>query len=181
MKSLAAAVLLAVLISFQGYSQKFGTRNGHIRFLSESPIENIEANNRQVNSTLDLSTGDFTFRVLMKAFDFEKEFMQEQFNKNYVESDKYPEAIFTGKIMNVRDIGFPKEGIYSVIVEGKLSMHGISKALAAKGTIEVKEGKLLANSKFNILLTDFNISIPASVASNISRTIVITVDGVLVQ
>lgn len=54
------------------FGQKYLTKNGHIKFFSETPIETIEAHNRQVNSALDISTGNFVFKVLMKSFELKK-------------------------------------------------------------------------------------------------------------
>lgn len=65
-------------------------------------MEKIEAINKQVNAAIDLSTNQIVFKVLMKSFEFEKALMQEHFNENYVESDKYPNATFNGKIINLK-------------------------------------------------------------------------------
>lgn len=45
-------------------------------------MEKIEAVNRQVNSALDVATGNFVFKVLIRGFEFEKALMQEHFNEN---------------------------------------------------------------------------------------------------
>ncbi|HCT71609.1 MAG TPA: YceI family protein, partial [Bacteroidales bacterium] len=71
-------------------------------------------------------TGEFVFRVLMKSFQFEKALMQEHFNENYVESDKFPNATFTGKVSNINDVPFDKNGVYPVNVEGDLTIKGIT-------------------------------------------------------
>ncbi len=97
---------------------------------------------------LDLSTGGFVFNVLMKSFEFEKTLMQEHFNKNQVESEKFPSATFVGKVTNFMENNLGKEGIYNVIVEGKLTMHGVSRDVKETGTVEVKQGK--ANLMFLI-------------------------------
>ena len=107
-----------------------------IRFYSKSQLEKIEAVNRQVNTALLVQTGDFVFRVLIKSFNFEKALMQEHFNENYLESDKYPEATFLGKIINIKDINFTKEGSYPATVEGKLTIHGQTQLV--KGTVPSK-------------------------------------------
>jgi polyisoprenoid-binding protein YceI len=173
--------LLACLLlcSIASPAQKYITKNGHIRFYSDSPLEKIEAHNRQVNSAFDASNGNFVCKVLMKSFEFEKALMQEHFNENYVESDKYPDATFIGKVLNFKDINFGKDGLYHANIQGKLTMHGISKEISEKGTFEVKQGKLTGKSKFNIVLADFKISIPGTVVNNISKSIEITVDVTL--
>ena len=179
MRKIAFLALIAMILAFSGQAQKYVTKNGFIRFYSDTPVEKIEAINRQVNAATDISTGDFVFRVLMKSFTFEKALMQEHFNENYVESDKFPNATFLGKIINIKDVNIAKNGIYPVTVEGKLTMHGETKQVSEKGTFEVKDGKLIGKAKFNITLSDYKISIPNTSINNISKTVEITVEVIL--
>ncbi len=176
MKKLLLIISCLATMTTVAPAQKFITKTGHIKFFSESPMENIEAHNRQVNAALDVANGDFVFRVLMKSFEFEKALMQEHFNENYVESDKYPNASFAGIVINIGELSISKEGTYEVGVQGNLTLHGVTKQVSAKGTFEVKEGKILGRARFNILLSDYNIKIPSVVTNNISNTIEITVD-----
>ena len=101
--------------------------------------------------------------------------MQEHFNENYMESDKYPKASFKGNITDLSKIDFTKDGKYGVNVSGDLTMHGVTKKVSAPGTVSVKSGKVAAESKFNLRLADYNISIPALVKDNIAEVIEITV------
>jgi polyisoprenoid-binding protein YceI len=179
MKKTALLLLITMSLAISGQAQKYVTKNGFIRFYSDASLEKIEAINRQVNAATDITTGDFVFRVLMKSFTFEKALMQEHFNENYVESDKFPNATFLGKIINIKEVNFLKDGIYPVTVEGKLTMHGETKQVSEKGTFEVKEGKLIGKAKFKITLSDYKISIPNTSVNNISNTIEITVEVVL--
>lgn len=173
-------ILCAIVISTQGVlAQKYITKNGNIRFYSDTPMEKIEANNKQVKVALDYSTGDFVFQVLMKSFEFEKALMQEHFNENYVESDKYPNATFLGKITNLKEIDVTKNGSYPATVEGKLTIHGVTKMIKEKGTLDVTGDKITAKSKFNVLLSDYNITVPGAVINNISKSIEITVNALL--
>ena len=176
MKQLTILILFIFISIGSIQAQKYITKTGHIRFFSETPVENIEAHNHQVNSYLDEQTGDFVFKVLMKSFQFEKALMQEHFNENYVESDKFPNASFTGKVLNMKDLNLAKNGTYTVKVEGELTIKGITKKVTEKGTFEVKDGRVNGKSTFNILLADFGIKIPNAVANNISKTIQIDVD-----
>jgi polyisoprenoid-binding protein YceI len=179
MKQLTALFLLTILSLASVNAQKYITKNGHIRFFSSTPMEDIEAHNRQVNSALDQQTGDFVFRVLMKSFQFEKALMQEHFNENYVESDKFPNATFTGKVSNIKDVPFDKNGVYPVNVEGDLTIKGITKKISQKGTLEIRDGKVIGKSTFNVLLADYGIKVPAAVANNIAKSIQIDVDVTL--
>jgi polyisoprenoid-binding protein YceI len=167
------------MVMLTGYGQTFVTKTGFIRFYSDSPLEKIEAINRTVNAALDASTGDFVFRLLMKSFVFEKALMQEHFNENYVESDKFPNATFLGKVTNIKEVNFSKDGTYPVTIDGKLTIHGETRQVSEKGTFEIKEGRVSGKAKFNITLEDYKISIPGAATDNISKIIEITVDVVL--
>lgn len=170
-------LILLFLASFSANAQKYMTKNGYIWFYSETPIETIKAENKQVNSALDIQSGDFVFKVLMKSFVFEKALMQEHFNENYVESDEFPNATFQGKITNISSVDFTRDGNYAATVEGNLTIHGVTRKISEKGTISVKGGdKLHANSKIIIKPADYNIKIPATVMKNIAETIEATVE-----
>jgi hypothetical protein len=182
MKTTIILISALCIFSFAKTSdaQRYATRNGNISFYSEAPLENIEAFNSQVNSALDIGTGDFVFRVLMKAFQFEKALMQEHFNENYVESHKHPNANFTGKVMNMSEIDFTKPGKYPATIEGELTIKGITKKVAETGIFEVLEsGNLHGTATFEIAIADYDIRIPRAVVNNIAEQIEIKVDVVL--
>jgi polyisoprenoid-binding protein YceI len=179
MKKIAGLLLLIFFCAGGVNAQKFVTKTGMIRFYSDAPAEKIEAINRQVNAALDVSTGSLVFNVLMKSFTFEKALMQEHFNEKYVESDKFPTATLVGTVINIKDVNFAKNGSYPVIVEGKLTLHGVTKQITEKGTISVANGTVTAMSVINILLSDYGITIPDMVVSKLSNKIEITVNLVL--
>ena len=181
MKKFKLFVIVFIVLATAGYSQKFITKNGYIKFYSETPMEKIEAHNRQVNSALDVATGDFVFKVLIKSFEFEKALMQEHFNENYMESDKFPDATFTGKIINLSSIDFLKDGKYETEVEGDLKIHGETKKVKEKGTFEVSGGKISGKSVFMVHLADYKIKIPNTVVNNISEDVEVTIDVNLEQ
>jgi len=158
------------------HAQKYMTKGGTIKFSSETPMEKIEALNRQVNSALDFSTGNFVFKVLIRGFEFEKALMQEHFNENYMESEKFPNSTFNGKITNIKDVNLGKEGIYKIVVEGELSMHGVTNKVKVNGTLEIKGSKVLGKATFNVSPKDYNITIPKAVIKNISEAIQVDVN-----
>lgn len=158
---------------------KYFTKSGSIHFVSKGAIETIQAHHRGVTCVLDSKTGLIQFAVLMKGFEFKKALMQEHFNENYVESDKYPKAEFRGQIVNNNHIDYSQDGVYNARVKGKLTLHGQTRDVEADGKITVKNGKLLANADFNILMSDYNISIPKLVKENMSNTVNINVNCTL--
>ena len=178
MKKLLLVAALA-LMSLPGYVNaqgKYFTREGRIQFNSKSTVEKIEGVNKKVTSIIDSETGQMEFSILMKAFEFEKALMQEHFNENYVESTKFPKAGFKGSIVNNSDVKWTVDGTYPVKVQGKMTIHGVTKDLTTDGTIEVKAGKVIAKSKFIILLKDYNIEIPKLVQDKITEDVIVLVD-----
>ena len=171
---LLAAVIC--LLSTNLEAQKYFTRDGHISFFSSAPLENIEAHNRQATSVLDASTGDIEFAVLIKGFQFEKALMQEHFNENYMESNKFPRATFKGKVQNMSEIDLSKDGEYTASVKGELTIRGITKPVDTTATFTVKAGEIYATTKFDVAVADHDITIPAVVRDNIARVIETTVN-----
>jgi hypothetical protein len=170
------AILFFLLAScYTSNAQKYMTKNGFIGFYSITPMEEIKADNNQVAGVLDTGTGEMVFQVLIKSFRFERALMEEHFNENYLESEKFPKSILKGKISNLSAVDFSKNGTYDVIVEGDLTIHNVTNKVSIKGTIEVKTGGINANSKFNIVPEDYNISIPGVVREKINKNLEVTV------
>ena len=102
--------------------------------------------------------------------------MQEHFNSDYVESDKFPNGEFKGTVVNNTEINYTKPGTYTAKVRGKLTIHGVTEDVSTNGTVTVAADGLKTNAVFNISLSDFNIKRPSIVKDKISNTIQVTVD-----
>ncbi|HEY6954688.1 MAG TPA: YceI family protein [Flavisolibacter sp.] len=170
-------VILALLLTYVSLAQgKYYTKTGKISFYSKAPLEEIEGKNKTVTAVLDSKSGAMQFAVEMKGFEFQKQLMQQHFNENYVESDKYPKGEFKGAIVNNSEINYSKDGTYTAKVKGKLTIHGVTKDVESTGTLKINGGKIDAASTFNVLMSDYNIKIPAIVKDKVSNNIKITVD-----
>ncbi len=169
-------ILLTVNTSF---AQRYLSKTGSVSFYSDAPLEKIEAQNHQVNCALDTKSGFFVVKILMRSFIFEKALMQEHFNEDYVESDKFPNAFFKGKIINLKDIDFSKPGIYPAVIEGQMTIHGVTQNVKAKGTFTISKKGILAQAKFPLKIKNYGISIPDVVAGKIAENMEITTDILL--
>lgn len=176
MNKLICLIVTCSIFSFTITGNKLFTNKGHVSFYSSTPIEDIEANNDKVSSVLNPETGEMAFSMKIKDFIFDKKLMQDHFNENYLESDKYPNSTFKGKITNLDEIKFLKDGSYTTNVEGDLTIHNVTKSVKTIGTIEVKKDKVNAKSKFKIKLVDYNIEVPKIVFQKIAEEIEISVD-----
>ena len=167
------AFFLNIVFAVNG--QKYMTKNGFIGFYSHTPMEDIKADNNQVVGVLDISTGEMVFQALIKSFHFDRALMEEHFNENYMESDKFPKSLFKGKITNLASVDFSKTGTYDVTVEGDLTIRDVTNKISTKGTIEVVNGGINANSKFNIVPEDYKITIPGVVRDKFDKSMAVTV------
>lgn len=169
-------ILLLFLSTSVGFSQsKYFTKTGIIVFDSDTPLEEIKAENRRVVSIFDASNGQMEFSLLIRSFEFKKALMQEHFNEEYMESDKFPKALFKGQISNIEEVNFDKNGEYQVKVFGKLTMHGETNDEETNGVFVVKNGEISASAKFTVLVEDYKIKIPSLMAKKIAEEIEITI------
>lgn len=171
---IALTLCIALTHSHPAYSQLYTTRAGFVGFYSKTALEDIKAENNQVYAIIDAGKQNLAFQLLLKGFVFTKELMQEHFNENYVESDKYPKATFSGAYTG--NVQLNKDGVYQVTVKGTLSLHNASKAIEVPATIEVKNGRLLGKSEFKVRPEDFNITIPSIVRDKIDKEMTVKVN-----
>jgi polyisoprenoid-binding protein YceI len=167
------------LCASAAFSQKYFSKDLGIKFFSDTPMEKIEAAHKNASCMLDTKTGDMAWKVLIKGFLFKKSLMQEHFNENYMESDKFPNATFVGAITNLSEVKFDKDGTYNAKVKGKMNLHGVEKEIEVPGTLKVGGGKITVHADFMLACADYKISIPAIVKDNIAKEIKVTVDGTL--
>jgi polyisoprenoid-binding protein YceI len=162
------ALIIAGQVSAQN---RYFTKTGTISFKAGTPLEDIDALNKSVTSIFDVSTGQIEFAVLIKGFEFRRGLMQEHFNENYMESEKFPKATFKGKFADISKISFSKDGSYPTKVNGTLEIHGVKKEVEIEGLIKVANGVVTSSSDFKVLLADYNITIPGAVRDKISPTV----------
>lgn len=175
MKPLIFSLLIVMHCITTNAQDRLLTRNGSISFYSETAIENINANTQTAVSVLDKKTGKIEFSVLVKSFTFEKALMQEHFNEDYLESDKFPKSSFKGHIVDLDKVSFDKDGKYTVSVAGELTIHGQSRTITTSVTFTILKGVALADTQFDIALSDYNVAIPSLVKDKISKTVKIAV------
>lgn len=170
--------LLALIVCCQlmpSFAQNVYTKNGTVSFFSKATLENITAKTNEVTSVFNQQTGEIQFSILIKSFRFKKSLMEQHFNENYMESGKFPKAIFKGQIIDFNKLNLATDGTYKVKVIGDLTMHGVTKKITSDGEIAVRNGLPHAQSTFNVTLSDYRISVPAIVRNNIAKTVAITV------
>ena len=165
-------VLLLFLFNI-AFAQQYMSKDGNVHFFSEALIENIEAENNTVAGIIDVASGEFAFRVKIEDFNFEKSLMQEHFNENYMESERYPFATFTGFMTDFQDLDLSYKQV--VQVRGQMTMHGVNQYVNVEARVWMQDEELHLISKFAVKLADYQIDIPKIVMYNIADEVVVTI------
>jgi polyisoprenoid-binding protein YceI len=176
MKTIISTLSIMLLFQIASGQGKYLTNEGVISFYSHTVIEDITAVNEKVSAVIDSESGDVAIIVVMNEFQFEKKLMQEHFNENYVESEKFPKATFSGKISNNGEVDYQTPGKYEVQVEGEMTIHGVTRKISAPGTVEVTRSGISARTKFMLNPEEYDIKIPRVVRNNIAERMEITTE-----
>jgi len=155
-----------------GFSQVYIGDKTTISFFSETKMENIDATNTVTKPVFSASSGAFVAQAQHTAFAFKSAFMQEHYNENYMESEKYPFATFKGKIKETLD--YTKNGTHNVTIDGTLDMHGVTLPRTITGTITIKDGTITMDSKFDVKVADHKIKVPSLYVEKIAEVIKVT-------
>jgi len=148
--------------------------NGFVSFASEAPLEIIQAKSHLMRGIISPSSKSFAFSLNINSFEgFNSDVQQTHFLENYLEGKKYPQATFTGKL--IEDVPFDTPGTYSVRAKGNLNIHGISKERIIRGTLVVKNDGGEIETDFSIPVSDHGITIPKIVQQKISDEIQVKV------
>lgn len=177
-------VLLLLLVFSSAYANApnllFIARSGTITFTSDTPLELIKANSNQLQGWLNPETRQFSFAISIKSFKgFKVSTQKKHFNENYLESDKFPQATFEGKI--IENIDLQRDGLYNVRAKGNLLVHGVIQERIIKCNLTIKNRQVSARSNFIVLLADHNITIPKILEQKLASAIKVEVIAELIE
>lgn len=169
-----------MLVSTQLFGQVYKCIQGNVKFISDAPLELIQAQSSKLTGLLKTDDKTFAFSLPMSSFEgFNSALQRTHFNENYIESAKFPNATFEGKI--IEDIDFNIPGKYEVRGKGKFNIHGVDQVRIIKVKIEIAKDKITITSKFSVLLADHNIKIPSVVSKKITEEVVVEMNTIMVQ
>lgn len=147
-----------------------------VTFRSDAKLELIEAQSNSLKGIINTEKRTFAFSVPVVSFEgFNSPLQRQHFNENYLESNLYKNASFTGKI--IEKIDMTKDGTYTVRAKGKLKVHGVTKERIIKSRITITDGIFKVESGFSILLSEHNIDIPKVVRQKITEEIQIAINA----
>lgn len=152
--------------------------SGSIEFVSEAPLELIRASTSGFKAVIDTSKGSFAISIPIKSFlGFNSALQQEHFYENYMETDQFSNASFTGKILEpLTYSNMP----FEITMKGQLEIHGIKKSRVVGATLEwIDRNTVQITSSFQVPLVDHDIDIPRVVYQKIAEVIQVNVNAKL--
>ena len=158
--------------SFIQAQNKYFSKDAKVHFFSDTKMEKIEGTNNKAVCVLDASTGALEMSLLVAGFKFEKALMEEHFNEKYLESDKYKDATFKGKIQEL--LVTDRDTTYQVTVNGTITIHGVENPANYKAEYRFKAGVPAIEGSFNVALKDHKVDIPKLVIQNIAEVVKVT-------
>ena len=168
-------LFIFLFISTISYGQnKYITKTGEVDFEASVPsFEEVAAKNNSVTAIINTDNGEVAALILVTAFRFKNALMEEHFNENYAESEKFPKATFKGKIL---DFSLKKlSGLSNLFIEGELEFHGVKKQYTKiPVSLEYKKEKIIVSGNFDVRPSDFDIEIPKIVQSKVSDTVLVS-------
>lgn len=149
-------------------------KSGKVTLESDAPLELIEASTKEIRGAINVSDNTFAFTVDAGSLKgFNSPLQQEHFHENYLQSDQFPTANFTGRF--IENISTYQSGNYQVRTKGKLKIHGVEAERIIKCQIQITEEEIVLTSQFLVPLADHNIRVPQVVYQKIAEEISITV------
>jgi polyisoprenoid-binding protein YceI len=150
-----------------------------VKFISDATLENFEGHTKKIDGYVILkdnkpSPGDaFYFEVDLASLDTGMGLRNRHMRDNYLETDKFPFAVYEGKITTF----FKNEnGQQEIKTSGTLKIHGEENKVSVDGFLSTSNDSHNVKSAFEINLNDYKIKIPKSMFMKINEMIKIELD-----
>lgn len=147
------------MLSALGHSPTIAIRDfaGEIRFLPESP-ENLDAASLRISIKAD------SLAVTDDVSEKDRQEIERQMRDDVLETTTYPEITFESTSVTGEKIF---AGQYRVTINGKLSLHGVTRDCALAVQVIASEEVLRANGEFTLKQSDYRIKLVSAAGGTI--------------
>ena len=176
-----AKTLLFLLLAFATVSsqEKWSTTKALVSFEASVPFfEPVQAQSSSSYCILNTKKSTIIFEVSVKDFQFERSLMQEHFNEYYLETKKFPKAIFKGAIAKF-EISKITNVPNNMQLEGTITIHGKSRQINVPALIKKTQNQIEIATNFSLNTDDFAIQIPLLVRDKINKNVKVNLMAVL--
>lgn len=177
MLNLLLIALVAIHLLFGQDRFLLKVERSEIIFVSDAPLEHITATNTSSTGLLDLTARSFAVRIPIVEFQgFNSPLQQEHFNENYLETRRFPNATFEGRIIEAVDLSEPGEHV--VRAKGRFTIHGVETERVIPCKLVVSDQGVRVTTEFDVTLGDHGIRIPRVVQQKLAAVAKVKVDAV---
>ena len=182
-KFFCMGVFVLCVVSFNAFAQESGLvigTSGEVSFISDAPLEIIKAESTKLAGVINTNDRSFRFQIPMSSFQgFNSALQKTHFNENYIETAKFPNAVFEGKI--IEDVDFSETGTINVRAKGTFSVHGVDQDRIIRSKMIIQKGEIQVSAEFRVPLEDHDIKIPSIVSQKIAEEIFVEISITLVE
>ncbi len=155
------------------------SKKNSVKFISDAPIEDFEGFTDKIDGYIFWEGENFTeksdvyFEVDLRTLDTGIGLRNRHMRENYLHTDKYPLAQFSGKIISAEQI---TENQFKVNVEGEMKIHGVTNKLKTAVKMNKTSNGYNIKTNFEVKLSDYNIDIPKLMFMKINEVMKLELD-----
>lgn len=148
----------AFLLSLSAKAQEFQTQAGKVVFLSKASLSEFTGESKTLKGLIDLDKNLVDFFLDLNTLKTGITLRDKHMRENYLETEKYPFAEFTGKFETLPTLTTSSE---KVKVRGKFKIHGVEREIVVEGLLKkLANGSLDLKANWTVALDDYKIEIP---------------------
>jgi len=160
------------------------SRARQVRFISDAPVEDFDGTTTHIDGyvyfdgpfleeNIDLKSSEFYFEVDLNDLDTGIGLRNRHMRENYLETDQFPFAHFSGKLTEVHQAA---DSSFEVRIEGQMFIHGIRRDWETTVLVTIIYGGYRVQTAFDVALPDFKIKIPKLMFLKISEIVRLELD-----
>lgn len=184
MRIISLLVLFCCLVSASAQVKEFHVAKDQenlVKFISKAPLESFEGVTDKIDGYIlwegddPVNRSEIYFEVELSTLDTGIGLRNRHMRDNYLETQKYPFAILSAKLVSVEKIA--ETNALQVQLTGTMEIHGQKKDMKITGVVTaLADGGYRVNSGFRITLGDFKIKVPKLMFMKINEEIQIELD-----
>lgn len=159
-------------------AQEFKTTGGEVVFLSQASLNEFTGESDKLHGLIDLEKNLIDFYIDLNTLKTGIGLRDRHMRDNYLETDKYPFAEFSGKLEEKVSLGRNQSKKVKAI--GIFKIHGHEKTMEIDGTLTaVNTSEIVLEATFKVKLGDFDIAIPKVMFYELSETQTVKINATL--
>jgi polyisoprenoid-binding protein YceI len=167
-RALSMAILVLILAAAASADTWTVTGDSEVVFTSKAPMESFDGRTDQVQGHIAIDPGDLSspldlrIAVDLASLDTGIGMRNTHMRERHLETDQYPEAVFTAG--EIRTMSLPELTVGEpvvLLVSGQFDLHGVTRPLEIPANVNLAaDGTLTVACEFQVKLSDHDIDRP---------------------